>query len=149
MIWSRYHKNLKNKIALKVGAIELLDTIENLQLPRAICTSSSQEEVTYYLDIHSLHGRFNAIVAAGDYARGKPSADPYLRAAQVLGVRPELCLALEDSYNGVRSAAAAGMCTIMVPDLLPATDEMRGLCHLVMNDLRGVRDLLIRNSFDL
>jgi beta-phosphoglucomutase-like phosphatase (HAD superfamily) len=51
-------------------------------------------------------------------------------------------LGLEDSHNGVRSAAAAGMMTIMLPDLLPATDEMRGLCVLVAQDLRVVGRLL-------
>jgi beta-phosphoglucomutase-like phosphatase (HAD superfamily) len=49
------------------------------------------------------------------------------------------CLALEDSHNGVRSASSAGMMTIMVPDLLEPTDEIRGLCTFVARDLHGVR----------
>ena len=57
-------------------------------------------------------------MAHGDYARSKPQPDPYLKAAERLDVRPERCLALEDSLNGVRSAASAGMMTIMVPDLI-------------------------------
>ena len=142
-IWVRCHNDLKDTIGLKFGAIELLDLLEDLRIPRAICTSSDRQEVLYYLDRHDLRGRFDTIVAAGDYTRGKPAPDPFLRAAEVLGVKPETCLALEDSYNGVRAAAAAGMRTIMIPDLLPATDEMRALCHLVMDDLRGVCDLLI------
>ncbi len=54
---------------------------------------------------------------------------------------PALCLALEDSHNGVRSAHAAGMMTIMVPDLLEATAEIRELCTLVARDLHEVRRL--------
>src|SRR5580693_3541438 len=50
-------------------------------------------------------------------ARGEPAPDPFLKAAERLGVEPPLCLALEDSHNGVRSASSAGMITIMVPDL--------------------------------
>ncbi|MFX7740030.1 HAD family hydrolase, partial [Acinetobacter baumannii] len=74
---------------------------------------------------HGLLGRFDAIVAHGDYVRGKPAPDPFLRAAERLGVEPKLCLALEDSHNGVRSASSSGMMTVMVPDILEATDEIR------------------------
>ena len=82
------------------------------------------------------------IVAAGDYARGKPNPDPFLVAAARLGADPHDCVALEDSHNGVRAAHAAGMMTIMVPDLLEATDEMRGLCITVAQTLHDVRALL-------
>jgi len=83
-------------------------------------------------------------VAAGDYACGKPNPDPFLTAAAKLGAEPASCLALEDSHNGVRAAAAAGMMTVMVPDLLPATTEMRSLCVAIAEDLHQVADLLRR-----
>ncbi|MDP1962463.1 MAG: HAD family hydrolase, partial [Reyranella sp.] len=92
---------------------------------------------------HDLTGRFHQIVASGDYAAGKPAPDPYLKAAERLRVEPQFCLALEDSHNGVRSASAAGMMTIMVPDLLEATAEIRGLCTLVVRDLHAVRSLVV------
>ena len=57
---------------------------------------------------------------------------------------PADCLALEDSHNGVRAAAAAGMMTVMVPDLLDPTEEMQGLCVRIARDLHEVRDLLGR-----
>jgi beta-phosphoglucomutase-like phosphatase (HAD superfamily) len=50
---------------------------------------------------------------------------------------------LEDSHNGVRSASSAGMMTIMVPDLLAPTDEIRGLCHVIARDLHEVRRLIL------
>lgn len=62
-----------------------------------------------------------------------------LRAAAALGVAPAACWALEDSHNGVRAAAAAGINVIMVPDLLAATAEMRALCFRVAADLHEVR----------
>lgn len=83
-------------------------------------------------------GRFDAVIASDDDTRGKPFPDPFLRAADVLGVVPAECLALEDSYNGVRAAAAAGMQTVMVPDLLPATAEVGALCTFVASDLHEV-----------
>lgn len=140
--WLRHYHLRKAALALKAGVVELLDRLDELRIPRAICTSSSRDDVQHNLGLYALTGRFDAIVAAGDYARGKPAPDPFLRAAEVLGVKPEECLALEDSYNGVRAAAAAGMHTIMVPDLLPATDEIRPLCRLVAEDLHSVRVLL-------
>jgi beta-phosphoglucomutase-like phosphatase (HAD superfamily) len=60
-----------------------------------------------------------------------------------MGVDPASCLALEDSYNGVRSAHAAGMMTVMVPDLLPATAEIEGLCVAVAETLHPVREALL------
>ena len=92
---------------------------------------------------HDLVERFHEIVAHGDYAAGKPAPDPYLKAAKRLGVEPRLCLALEDSHNGVRSASSAGMMTIMIPDLLKPTDEIRGLCTFVLDDLHAVRRLVL------
>ena len=124
---------------LKPGALELLDL---LGLPRAIATTSSRATVQRHLEAHDLVGRFHHIVAHGDYARHKPAPDPFLKAAEQLGVAPELCLALEDSHNGVRAASAAGMMTIMIPDLLPPTEEIRGLCTHIVLDLHDVRPLI-------
>ncbi|WP_374575824.1 HAD family hydrolase [Phenylobacterium sp.] len=129
-------------VALKPGAVELLDHLDDLKLPRAIATSSSRRAVDSHLRASGVIPRFHAIVAKGDYARGKPAPDPYLLAAERLGVDPVLCLALEDSHNGVRSASSAGMMTVMVPDLLAATEEMHGLCVRVAGDLHEVRTLL-------
>jgi len=140
--WHQRYRVTRDALALKAGAAELLDHLDELRLPRAICTSSSKEDVEHNLGLHGLVGRFDAVIAAGDYARGKPAPDPFLRAAEVLGVAAEDCLALEDSHNGVRAAASAGMYTIMVPDLLPATDELRLVCHLVVTNLYEVQALL-------
>jgi HAD superfamily hydrolase (TIGR01509 family) len=127
---------------LKPGALELLDLLDRLGLPRAIATTSSRPTVQRHLEAHDLVGRFHRIVAHGDYARHKPAPDPFLKAAEQLGVAPELCLALEDSHNGVRAASAAGMMTVMVPDLLPPTEEIRALCTHIVLDLHEVHRLI-------
>jgi beta-phosphoglucomutase-like phosphatase (HAD superfamily) len=127
---------------LKNGVVELLSLLDIARLRRAIATSSHHAHVERNLAAHDLQGRFHVIVAHGDYARGKPNPDPFLKAAERLGVAPENCLALEDSFNGIRSASAAGMMTVMVPDLIQPTDEIRKLCLRVARDLHEVRELL-------
>jgi HAD superfamily hydrolase (TIGR01509 family) len=138
----KFYALAQAEIALKTGVIELLDHLDAAGIPRAIATSSRRVDVDHHLGAHGLQARFDAIKAHGDYARGKPHPDPYLRAAEALGVAPEDCLALEDSHNGVRAAAAAGMMTIMVPDMLDPTEEMRTLCVRIARDLHEVRELL-------
>lgn len=133
----------ETRLEVKPGAVELLDTLDRLGLPRAIATSSSRRTVERHLAAHGLSGRFDQIVGHGDYDRGKPAPDPFLTAAARLGVDPRSCLALEDSHNGIRSAAAAGMTTVMVPDLIAPTDEIRGLCLFVAADLHAVRRALL------
>ena len=141
--WGRHFRELAAVgLPLKPGAIELLDLLDDLSLPRAIATSSTHATVKANLLVHSLTDRFHDVVAHGDYASGKPAPDPFLKAAERLGVAPALCLALEDSHNGVRSASAAGMMAVMVPDLIPATDEIERLCTHVVADLHHVRRML-------
>ncbi|MFO1080129.1 MAG: HAD family phosphatase [Reyranellaceae bacterium] len=143
MAWGRHFQALAAAgPPLKAGALDLLDRLEERGLPRAIATSSSHPTVHRNLAAHGLAARFQAIVAHGDYVEGKPSPQPFLAAAARLGVAPAACLALEDSHNGVRAAAAAGMMTVMVPDLLPPTDEIRALCLRIEPDLYAVARLL-------
>lgn len=135
----------ETRLVLKPGVLELLDTLDQLRLPRAIATSSSRQTVERHLIAHNLTERFETFVARGDYEVGKPAPDPFLRAAERLGVEPRSCLALEDSHNGVRAAHAAGMMTVMVPDLLEATDEMRAKCLAIAQSLHHVREMIERH----
>jgi len=130
------------RMVLKPGVLELVDLLDELALPRAIATSSLRSRVDQNLAKHQLLGRFHHIVAYGDYDGHKPAPAPFLKAAERLAVEPRFCLAIEDSHHGVRSASSAGMMTIMVPDLLPATEDIRALCTHVAADLHEVRKLL-------
>ena len=145
LFWARaeqFRELTRLQLCLKAGLVELLDFLDDARLPRAIATSSRHEDVQHNLGLHGLLDRFETVVARGDYVRGKPHPDPFLRAAERLGVAPELCLALEDSPHGVRSASTAGMMTIMVPDLLPPTPELEALCVCIAGDLHEVRGLM-------
>ncbi|GEP52966.1 HAD family hydrolase [Reyranella soli] len=137
--WGRhFHALAAAGLPLKPGVVELLDLLDELGLPRAIATSNTHASVHRNLTALGLADRFHAIVGHGDYTSGKPSPDPFLKAAERLGVAPALCLALEDSHNGIRSASAAGMMAVMIPDLIAPTEEIHGLCTLVVDDLHAV-----------
>jgi HAD superfamily hydrolase (TIGR01509 family) len=141
-ISQHFQEALQAGIALKAGVVEILDHLEAVGLPRAIATSSSRVSVHNSLGPHGLIDRFQAIIPRDVQTRSKPHPDPFLQAAEALGHDPAECLALEDSHNGVRAAAAAGMMTIMVPDMLDPTEEMRSLCVRIARDLHEVHELL-------
>ena len=138
----RFATEVETQLRLKAGVVELLALLDELALPRAIATSSHHEHARHHLTAFGLSDRFHAVVAHGDYARGKPHPEPFLKAAERLGVDPAHCLALEDSWHGVRAASAAGMMTIMVPDLMRATPEMEKLCAHIAADLHEVCGLM-------
>ena len=136
-----------SEIPLKAGVLDLLDALEAAGLPAALCTSSGHAAVERHLGGRGVLERLSAVVAAGDYARSKPEPDPYLTAAARIGVPASDCLAVEDSPNGLRSAHAAGCVTVMVPDLVAPTDEVRALCDLVVSDLGALaRGIAARTS---
>jgi HAD superfamily hydrolase (TIGR01509 family) len=139
---NRFVELAKLRLRLKAGVVELLDLLDALGLPRAICTSSRHEDVQRNLAAQGLADRFPIVIARGDYVSGKPHPEPFRKAAERLRLASEACIALEDSYHGVRSASGAGMMTIMVPDLFPPTAEMRELCVGIAQDLHEVCTLI-------
>jgi HAD superfamily hydrolase (TIGR01509 family) len=120
-------------VAPKPGALELLALLERAGVPRAIATSSQQAEAA--LALGALAPRFAAVITGDQVANGKPAPDIYLAAARALGVDPARCLAFEDSENGARSALAAGMRLIIVPDLVEPSDETKARAHAVFRSL--------------
>lgn len=126
---------------LKPGAVELLDTLDELALPYALATSSRRPWVERHFTAHRLTERFRAVVTRQDCVDGKPHPEPYLNASRLLQAAPVNVLALEDSHAGVRSAHAAGCMTVMIPDLLAPDDEMRAKARVV-DSLHDVLALL-------
>ena len=90
--------------------------------PMAVASGGLKHIVMKTLGALGLVDKFQAIVAFGDYARGKPAPDPFLEAARRLGVAPERCLVFEDTPTGIEAAEAAGMQWVLVPppDRVPA-----------------------------
>ena len=84
------------------------------QIPFAVVSGSTRDSVTASLEALNILDRFETLVCAGDYTQGKPHPEPFLMAAERLGVAPERCLVFEDTEMGIQSATAAGMASVKV-----------------------------------
>ncbi len=137
---------LAAEFPLKAGAIQLLEDLVRGGMKVAVATSASRRAAELHLGRSGLRAHLPVVVTRDDVARGKPHPDVFLRAAELLDVPAEECLAVEDSFNGVRAAHAAGMMPVMVPDLLAPTPEIRTLCVCVARDLHEVRSLVAAHA---
>ena len=125
-------------VPVKPGAVEFITELRARGLPTAVATSSRNPHAHHHLGAAGLLDLFETVVTRDDVVNPKPHPEPYLTAAKRLGVEPARCLALEDSHAGVRAAHAAGMQTIMVPDLVVPSDEIHALGVQVMTSLVDV-----------
>lgn len=130
---------MASAVPIKAGVSELLRELQARAIPMAVATSSRSHHALTHLGTAGLLDMFETVVTRDDVTNPKPHPEPYLMAAGRLRVDPAACIAIEDSHAGVRAAHAAGMQTIMVPDLLPPSDEIRALCQAVLPDLHHVR----------
>lgn len=125
-------------IPLKPGLLELLDFLDGRKIRKAVATSSMQERAAMKLKRTGLFERFPVVISGDDVHRGKPAPDIYLETAVQLGVSANRCLVLEDSDAGARSAHAAGMMVIIVPDLKPPAADVVSLALRVEQSLSDV-----------
>lgn len=133
---------LQNPLEIKAGLFELLDFLHENKIPAAVATATDINRASEYLAQAGVLGRFDKIVCASMVENGKPKPDIYCYAAAQLGAAPQDCVALEDSPNGVRSAAGAGCITIMVPDLTQPDDELNALIYAKADSLADVSAII-------
>ncbi len=107
--------------------------------PLGLASSSNRPLIDVVLDRMGVTGSFGATVSSEEVARGKPAPDVYLEAARRLGAAPDGCVAVEDSSNGLRSAHAAGMRVVAVPNPhFPPADDALALADGVLADLAAL-----------
>ena len=126
---------LADTVPVKQGVLAFLMDLKARNIPTAVATSSRSPHAFGHLGRAELLSMFDTIVTRDDVVHPKPHPEPYLTAAARLQVAPGRCVALEDSHSGVRAAHAAGLQTIMVPDLVPATEEIASLCVAVVDTM--------------
>ena len=122
---------------------QLADERFDLGMPRIVASSSPRNMIEMNLQTSDTARYFHDVVSGTEVARSKPAPDTFLLAAEKLHTDPKDCLVLEDSFNGVRAGRAAGCVTVMVPDLMQPTDEIRALYTCCCKDLLEVRVLLL------
>lgn len=142
--WNRIVRGLsadhiaQHGVPVKSGVRELLQYLKQSGISVALATSTARPLAEKYLVQTDIIGYFDQIVTGDMVKNGKPAPDIYLMACEKLGCDPAEAAAIEDSYNGIRSAYAAGMQAVMVPDLLPPTEEMQAMVSAVLPSLTDV-----------
>lgn len=107
----------------------------------ALASGSLHPVIDAVLDMKGLRSHFQAVVSSSDVAHGKPAPDIFLRAAEEIGVDPDLCVVIEDSVHGVTAAKAAGMTAIAITNTFPS--EALGHADHVVSDYAAIRRLLL------
>ena len=136
----------KYGVPMKKGADNILRYAKENGLQIALATSTPLPIAESHLRSLSLWDYFDKVQSAADIKNGKPAPDVYLAAAKLLGLKPEECMAFEDSPNGVRSASSAGCITVMVPDLSGPDDELNSLIFASVKDLDEAVELIENNK---
>lgn len=129
-------------IAPKPGIYELLDHLEEAGIPAAIASSSPMDAIEKHLEAVNLKHRFRKLCSAHSIPNGKPAPDIYLLAAKELGLKPEECLALEDSPTGILAAYRAGCLPVMIPDLDQPNEDTQKLLFAKADSLTDVIALM-------
>ena len=127
---------------MKPGVTEILDFLKAEKKKIALASSTRRETVINQLRDANILDYFDEVITGDMVQKSKPEPDIFLLACERLGVDPENAYAIEDSYNGIRSAFRGGLMPIMVPDLIPADNEMRRCAVAVIDDLEGVASYL-------
>lgn len=129
---------LSKHVPLKKGCKEILETVCDEGYLLAIASSSPMALIERNLEQTKLRSFFHALTSGEEVEKGKPAPDIFLLAAKKLSVNPKDCYVFEDSPNGIRAGNAAGMKPILVPDLMPVTEEMKELSFMIKDTLEEV-----------
>jgi HAD superfamily hydrolase (TIGR01509 family) len=125
----------RHELPLLPGAVAVVRRTA-AAFPLALASSSNRAVFEEALRLAELDDCFRATVSAEEVERGKPAPDVYLEAANRLGVAPEACAAIEDSHAGIRSAKAAGMRVVAIPNAsFPPDEEALALADLTLESL--------------
>lgn len=125
----------KNGMPIKKGAVEILKYFKSKNFKIALATSRGFKNAKYMLTKSNLYNYFDKFVFGEEISNGKPMPDIYIYACEKIGLKPSECYAFEDSINGVKSATLAGLKTIMIPDVLKPTEEIKDLLYAILPSL--------------
>lgn len=129
-------------LPVKPGVESILRYLKSCGKKIAVASSTRRELVVKELTDAKLIEYFDILVCGDMVTHSKPHPEIFLTACEELKVKPEKAFAIEDSFNGIRSAHAGKLMPIMVPDMVEPTDEIRALCTCVFPDMGAVLNFL-------
>jgi HAD superfamily hydrolase (TIGR01509 family) len=142
----RMEARYRERLPLIDGAREAVERL-GARWPLGVASSSNRPLIDAVLELSGLAQFFQATVSSEEVAGGKPAPDVYLEAAKRLGVDPARCAAVEDSHSGIRSAKAAGMRVIAIPNAsFPPDEEALGEADVVLPSLAELRPEVVDPS---
>jgi HAD superfamily hydrolase (TIGR01509 family) len=137
----------RRELPLLPGAVEAVRSLGE-RWPLGLASSSNAPVIELVLSETGLDGVIRAWVSSEEVERGKPAPDVYLEAARRLGADPARCVAVEDSSNGLRSAAAAGMAVVAVPmRAFPPAPDALALAAVTVDGIARVTPEVVQSSF--
>jgi hypothetical protein len=135
-------------IDTKPGIFELLDYMDEAGIPGAITSSSPMSFIEQHLSDANLLHRFRKLCSGHSIPNGKPAPDIYLLGAKELELKPEECLALEDSPTGILSAYRAGCLPVFVPDQDEADETTQAMLYGRIDSLTDIMDISVNDIVD-
>ena len=122
-------------LELMTGVEEILNFFRDAGVKMAVASAAPVTVIEQNLTRKNLRGYFDVLVGGNMVTNGKPAPDIFLLAAKKLNLAASDCYIFEDSFNGIRAANASGGVTIMIPDTMQPTDEIKNLCAGVFDNL--------------
>ena len=138
IVVERMEERYRQQLPLVDGAAEAVRRLAG-RWPLGLASSSNRPLIDLALDLMGVADLFRATVSSEEVDRGKPAPDVYLEAARRLGVKPEAAVAVEDSASGIRSAKAAGMGVVAIPNAhFPPPDDVLELADVRLESLAAL-----------
>jgi HAD superfamily hydrolase (TIGR01509 family) len=142
----RMLESYRRELPLLPGASEAVRAL-SARWPLGLASSSNREVIDLVLELADFGDAFRVAISSEEVERGKPAPDVYLEVAAELGVQPAGCVAIEDSSNGLRAAAAAGMAVIAVPnEHYPPDEDALALAYARVRAVGDVKPELVERS---
>jgi HAD superfamily hydrolase (TIGR01509 family) len=133
---------LENGVPIKTGLFELLDTLDNLGIKKAVATSTARAKAEIILSKAGILNRFDTIICGDEITRGKPEPEIFLKACERLNVSTEDAVVLEDSEMGLLAAHKGGIKCIIIPDIKPPSLQYEKHAFKKVMSLTEVKHML-------
>ena len=148
VFWQEWHnrgmERMKTQIDLKPGVVEILSYLKGQGLKLAVASSSGLEVIRHHLEVGGISRYFDLLVSGEQVEHCKPEPDVFLLAAKELGADPRDCYVFEDSLQGGWAGVKAGCTTVLVPDQVPPTPELKeavaAVCPTLNHALKLIRE---------